>query len=546
MALWAVPTAALAVDETTLAVDLDDGVSDADVRALAARHHITLTPNSPMAVSDRLYLATVPAEDATRVLRELAADSDVDAAEPNVEMRALFVPNDPMYDRQWGMQRVGLARSSEVTCGQGATVAVIDTGVACENHGEFTRIPDLAGTRCVPGWNFVNDTAHANDDQGHGTHVAGTIAQTTHNRFGTAGVAFCAAIMPVKVLSASGSGSLADVADGIRWAADHGADVINLSLGGDGRSKVMDQAVEYAHRRGVTVVCAAGNNGRAVGSPANAPHSIAVSAIDSGDQIAFFSSRGEEIAIAAPGVNILQQTICERGRNRCEQFASWSGTSMAAPHVAGVAALIHSLGVTDPDAVRNILQRHATPTAHGGAERTLYGAGVVSGSVASDAVLQSTGIARAVMLALLAIGLALYIRSKKGQLTVGWLLPAIVTGVGLFFLPRFVGHYVPGVDCAMRPAATWDVLLFGAHLHRWLPFANMGVVLGLVALGFSRPLLRSPIGGVALGTASFLLTELYLRTGFAPLGSLLYFAWIALNVTVCLWVARIGIDHKTR
>jgi serine protease len=241
------------------------------------------------------------------------------------------------------------------------TVAVIDTGVACENHGEFTRIPDLAGTRCLPGWNFVNDTAHANDDQGHGTHVAGTIAQTTNNQLGTAGVAFCATILPVKVLDARGSGSLADVAEGIRWAADHGADVINLSLGGDGHSKIMDQAVEYAHRRGVTVVCAAGNSGRSVGSPANAPLSIAVSAIDSGDQIAFFSSRGPEIAIAAPGVAILQQTICERGRNRCEQFASWSGTSMAAPHVAGVAALMYSQGVTDPDRVRSLLLAHSTP-----------------------------------------------------------------------------------------------------------------------------------------------------------------------------------------
>ena len=133
--------------------------------------------------------------------------SRVRAADHNIEMRALFVPNDPMYDQQWGMQRVGLPRSSEVTCGRGATVAVIDTGVACENHGEFTRIPDLAGTRCLPGWNFVNDTAHANDDQGHGTHVAGTIAQTTHNQLGTAGVAFCATILPVKVLDARGAGT---------------------------------------------------------------------------------------------------------------------------------------------------------------------------------------------------------------------------------------------------------------------------------------------------------------------------------------------------
>ena len=546
MALWAAPSLAMAFDATVLAVDLDDGVSDRAVRALAERHHITLTPNSPMVGVDRVYLATVPAEDAARVLRELAADPDVDAAETNREMHALFVPNDPMYDQQWGMQRVGLPRSSEVTCGQGATVAVIDTGVACENHGEFTRIPDLAGTHCLPGWNFVNDTAHANDDQGHGTHVAGTIAQTTHNQLGTAGVAFCATILPVKVLDARGSGSLADVAEGIRWAADHGADVINLSLGGDGHSKVMDQAVDYAHRHGVTVVCAAGNSGRAVGSPANAPHSIAVSAIDSGDQIAFFSSRGPEIAIAAPGVAILQQTICERGRNRCEQYASWSGTSMAAPHVAGVAALIHSLGVTDPDRVRSLLLQYSTPAAHGGSEPELYGAGIVSGSVASDGVLWSTGVTRALMLMGLALGLALWIRGKKGELTFGWVVPAVVTGVGLFFLPRFVGHYAPGVDFAMRPAASWDVLLFGAHLHRWLPFANLGVVLALVGLGFSRPALRSPIGGVALGTASFMLAELFLRTGFAPLGSLLYLGWIALNVTVCLWVARIGIDLKTR
>ncbi|MDO9019288.1 MAG: S8 family peptidase [Deltaproteobacteria bacterium] len=537
---------ALAVDETVIAVDLDDGASDGDARDVAQRHGITLRPNSPMVGVDRVYLATVPSGDATRVLRALSADPEVDAAEENREVRALFVPNDPMYDQQWGMQRVGLPRSSEVTCGRGATVAVIDTGVACENHGEFTRIPDLDGARCLPGWNFVNDTAHANDDQGHGTHVAGTIAQTTNNQLGTAGVAFCATILPVKVLDARGSGSLADVAEGIRWAADHGADVINLSLGGDGRSKLMDQAVEYAHRRGVTVVCAAGNSGRAVGSPANAPHAIAVSAIDSGDQIAFFSSRGPEIAIAAPGVAILQQTICERGRNRCEQFASWSGTSMAAPHVAGAAALMYSLGVTDPDRVRSLLLTHSTPAAHGGAEPELYGAGIVSASVASDAVLQTTGVTRALMLLGLALGLALWIRNKKGELTAGWLLPAVITGVGLFFLPSFVGHYVPGVDLAMRPAASWDVLLFGAHLHRWLPFANLGVVLALVGLGFSRPSLRSPIGGVALGTASYLLSELFLRTGFAPLGSMLYLGWIALNVTVCLWVARIGIDRKTR
>jgi serine protease len=537
-----------------LVVDMRDNLSEDEIAAVGNDYHLALRDNSPGIKDDaKLEIADVSGIEYTTSRSRLAElvdrlrhDPRVEGVEPETVARAFFTPNDPKYAEQWHMQRAGAEQAWDYACGTGVTVAVVDTGIACYDAEGFMKGTDLAGTTCVGGYNFVGKNEIAADDQGHGTHVAGTIAQTTNNALGTAGVAFCATILPVKVLDARGSGSLADVAEGIRWAADHGADVINLSLGGDGHSKIMDQAVEYAHRRGVTVVCAAGNSGRAVGSPANAPLSIAVSAIDSGDQIAFFSSRGPEIAIAAPGVAIVQQTICERGRNRCEQFASWSGTSMASPHVAGVAALMYSLGVTDPDRVRSLLLEHSTPAAHGGREPELYGAGIVSGSVASDAVLWSTGVTRAVMLLGLALGLALWIRNKKGELTLGWIAPALVTGVGLFFLPRFVGHYVPGVDFAMRPAASWDVLLFGAHLHRWLPFANLGVVLALVGLGFSRPSLRSPIGGVALGTASFMLAELYLRTGFAPLGSMLYLGWIALNVIVCLWVARIGIDRKTR
>ncbi|MFO0628821.1 MAG: S8 family peptidase [Polyangiales bacterium] len=535
--------AAQEADTVEVVVDFDDRASGADVSEVAARQGLTLVPNSVMAGDDRMYRARVPRARLAETLRALSAEGDVDAAEENTEYRALFTPNDPMLSQQWGLRRVGTERSWEVTCGRGVTVAVVDTGVACENYGEFTRVQDLGGTRCLPGWNFVNNTPHANDDQGHGTHVAGTIAQTTNNGIGVAGVAYCATILPVKVLDAAGRGTLANVAEGIRWAADHGAQVINLSLGGGGRSKVMEQAVDYARRHGTTVICAAGNNGRYVESPANAPGAVAVSAIDDADQIAFFSSRGPEVDVAAPGVRILQQTICERGRNRCEQYAAFSGTSMAAPHAAGVAALIVSLGITDPDAVERALKSTASAPAHGGNNPELYGAGIVSGSQAADAVLQHRAAARALTLALLALGLALWVKSRKGRFSWSWLIPAYLMGVGSFWLPGFVGHYVDGVDLLMRPIAEWDTVLLGMGWHRWLAFANAGMVLGLVGLGFGRRFLRGPVAGFAMGTAAYLLTELVMGTAYAPLGGILYGAWVLANVSVCLWVARIGVDR---
>ena len=532
-------------ESTEVVIDFDDGTSAAEADAVLSPLGLHGAPNSAYAGEDGVYRATVDRARLPEVLRRLNADGQVEAADENVEMRAFFTPNDPLYDQQWGLTRVGTPRSWDLSCGQGVTVAVIDTGVACENHGEFTRLADLAGTRCVPGWNFVTNNAHANDDQGHGTHVAGTIAQTTHNALGGAGVAFCATIMPVKVLDSRGRGTLANVAEGIRWAADHGAQVINLSLGGGGRSRVMATAIAHARSKGTTVICAAGNNGRTVESPANEPGSVAVSAIDEGDQIAFFSSRGPEVDVAAPGVRILQQTICDNGKNRCEQFAAWSGTSMAAPHVAGVAALIVSLGVTDPDAVEAALKAYASRPAHGGSEPELYGAGIASAANAAEGILWKSGLTRLAFLGLLAAVVAWRIRRKHGELNWSWLVPAFVTGVGGFFLPRFVSHRVPGIDFAMRPAASWDSLLLGAGWHAWLPFAHMGIAVGLVGLGFSRSFLRGPIGGVSLGVASYLLAEAWMRVAHAPLGTIPFLGWALLNAGVCVWIARIGIDRKT-
>jgi serine protease len=445
------------------------------------------------------------------------------------------------------MTRVHAPAAWDLACGRGVTVAVVDTGVACENYGEFTRVMDLAGTRCALGYNFVNDTEHANDDQGHGTHVAGTIAQTTNNGFGVAGLAHCATIIPVKVLDERGRGTLADVAEGIRFAADAGAQVINLSLGGGRRVKVLEEAIAYARARGAVVVCAAGNNGRYVESPAAEPGAFAVSAISAAsDDLAYFSSRGPEVDIAAPGVNILQQTICNRGRDRCEQFASWSGTSMAAPHVAGAAALLMSVGVTNPDAVERTLQASASRPENGSTDKELYGAGVLDAAAAVRRAVETSAIFRGIALALLATLTFARIRVRGGKLAnpLVWLPFAWITAVGFWFLPRFLPHGTPGLELLARPVGDWSQLL-GVAVHRWLPFANAAVVLALVGLGFSRKALRAPIGGLALGTASFLLGTL--ATGFhrPPLGSVAGFAWFSLNALVCLWVARIGLDRES-
>src|SRR5205085_171485 len=210
--------------------------------------------------------------------------------------------------------------------------------------------------RLVKGWNFVGHNDDARDDHAHGTHVAGTVAQSTGNGKGVAGMAPAARLMPVKVLSAFGSGTSHDIAEGIRWAVNHGARVINLSLGGGARSLAMESAVAYARRRGAVVICAAGNSGsRGVSYPAAYPGAFAVSAVGPQGRLAPYSSFGPQIAIAAPGGDksqgeesgVLQQTLAE-GSTREAAYRWFQGTSMATPHVAGAAALVMSLGVSAP------------------------------------------------------------------------------------------------------------------------------------------------------------------------------------------------------
>ena len=535
--------------EGEIVVDLRDDATEADVAELARAYGITLSPNSPWSWShDKLEDARVDPADEGRILDALSRDPRVEHAEAMSVLRASFVPDDPLYDaKQWHLKRVGAEQAWDYACGRGVTVAVIDTGVACWDKGPFSRGSDLAGTRCERGYDFVNDRGEAADDHGHGTHVAGTIAQTTNNGKGAAGLAFCARLMPIKVLTRQGWGTVANVAEGIRFAADEGAQVINLSLGGPIKSRILEDAVTHALGRGVVVVAAAGNSGRGVGWPAAYEGVVAVSASDSSDKIAWFSSRGPEVAIAAPGVAVTQQTVCDGGKNHCEIFGTFNGTSMASPHVAGAAALLVSEGVTAPEAVRAALAAGATPKD----DASLYGAGILSAGGSVARVFAQRLAFRLAALAALFFVVVRRIRRRGGALTAtpSMGLAALFGAVGLVPVAPYLGllgragGLRPWVELLARPFGEWDIAV-GAGLHRWLPLVGALPVVAAAAVFFGVKRLRPAIGGFAIGSAA-LATQLAVSGDAAfVLGGWAMRLYALVGVGVCLWIARIALDGK--
>jgi thermitase len=261
-------------------------------------------------------------------LAEYRGRTDVEYAEPNYVSRAFYTPNDSEYSKQWGLAKVAAPVAWDVRKAFYGKIAVIDTGI------DLTHT-DLK-SQLSAGYNFVAGTASAHDDNGHGTHVAGIIGATSDNGTGTASIGFRGALMPVKVLDASGAGNYGDVAAGIVFAADNGATIINLSLGGSSSSRTLQDAINYALGKGIIVVAAAGNNGTSAAVyPAAYPGVLAVSASTSSDGLASFSSYGSAVKVAAPGVSIVS-TYKGGG------YASLSGTSMAAPFVAGLLGLAQS------------------------------------------------------------------------------------------------------------------------------------------------------------------------------------------------------------
>ncbi len=266
-------------------------------------------------------------------------------------------------EQPWGIRRVNAAAAwtSPRGQGQGTAVAIIDTGIS-RTH------PDLAGV-VVGGFNALDPKKPEawDDDQGHGSHVAGTIAGKRDGK-GVVGVAPMAKLYAVKVLDKDGNGGFSDVIAGIEWAASHGIKIANMSLGADEGSEALKRAVTAANKAGLLIIAAAGNSGGPVGYPASYPETIAVAASNIKDGVADFSSRGPEVDFIAPGVDV-------KSVNKDGGWVELSGTSMATPHVAGLAALAVARGASTPAAIRAMFKKAATPLP--GLTPALQGAGMI-------------------------------------------------------------------------------------------------------------------------------------------------------------------------
>ncbi|MEJ5197500.1 MAG: S8 family serine peptidase, partial [Anaerolineae bacterium] len=301
-------------------------------------------------IADDTYLVTAADEEMAALLSALASRPEVRYAERNGIACAGLTPTDPDYHDPYlvyAPQLLNAPLAWDYTTGYTTvTVAVVDTGVSLSH-------PEFAG-RILPGWDFVNSDGDPSDDQGHGTHVAGIIAAAMNNGLGTTGLAPNVSILPVKVLNAAKSGTWANVSLGIRYAADHGAKVINLSLGGTTPSTALLDAIRYALSKGALVIAAAGNNGSSAPFyPAYYDEVMAVSATDEYDEYWTISNYGSWIDVAAPGSSIWSTYWTTSNPNA---YGFMSGTSMAAPHVSGLAALIWSVNPSlSPAEVRDII-----------------------------------------------------------------------------------------------------------------------------------------------------------------------------------------------
>lgn len=323
----------------------------------------TVDVELPELATTRLAIAT--GQDAGAVADVLMRDPAVASAEADLPARLAFTPNDPYWNTdpitglgQWSLRRTQVDKAWDVArASSQIIVAVIDTGVDAGH-------PDLANV-VLPGATFLSNPSPtcapspAQDDNSHGTHVAGIIGANANDGVGIAGVAFGVRILPLKVLDCTGTGSLSDIARAIVFAADHGAKIINISLGSPGDGQTLHDAVRYATGKGALVVAAAGNCGVAnpvcaglnqPDYPAAYAESFAVGATTSDDVVASFSTQGPEIAVSAPGVRIVSTTprypTYQSAKGSTPNYAAFTGTSQAAPLVSGIAALVWSADPT--------------------------------------------------------------------------------------------------------------------------------------------------------------------------------------------------------
>jgi thermitase len=284
---------------------------------------------------DVLVVSSEDGRSSGELIADLNRDRRVLYAEPDVELHiTLANPNDASFGQQYAMQKINAVAGwtsypGSYTSSGGPTVALIDTGID-RNHPDLVGHIDTVNAKC---FGILCTFTGYEDDNGHGTHTSGTVGAATNNGAGVASVAFNTKIMPIKVCNLAGSCNTSDVTSGINWARTHGAKVISMSLGGGGTS-TMQTAVTQANSAGIVVVAAAGNDGNAtLNYPAAYPEVISVAATDANDKRASFSNANSDVEIAAPGVDVLS-TYSGDG------YTTLSGTSMATPHVAGLAALL--------------------------------------------------------------------------------------------------------------------------------------------------------------------------------------------------------------
>ncbi len=422
-------SAAATASPVTLLVDFKDDATRTDIAETADDIGADLTPNSVVSSKTKIMKVTVDSERVSDLIDDLSSDGDIEHVEVSQIYRAFAngadfdVPNDPAYAKQmWHFDMIKLPVAWRSATGKGVKVAVVDTGISGPKS-KYPQIPDLKNTCFVPGYDFVADTDDPYDVQSHGTHVGSTIAESTNNSVGGVGIAFNACLMPVKVLSDEGYGQTADIAEGIRWAVDNGAQVLNMSLGGGGASKIIGDALLYAVEHNAIVFCAAGNSGRGqVEYPAGQDGCVAVSAVGPDGKLAPYSSHGRDatdrngVFIAAPGGNtrdfgpeggVWQSTVNPENWKEWGMFP-YQGTSMATPMASGVAALVISrLGENySRDEVLEIM----ASTAVDKGDEFRYGAGILDAGAAVAAAVSSDGpsgmVVAIVLFALVAIVVA--------------------------------------------------------------------------------------------------------------------------------------------
>ena len=535
-----------------------------DIQGLSRKYNQQVNLNSIFSIDDRIYIV----EGDRKTLQELKRSplsKDTEYIEANYTYYALEVPNDPEYSKQWNFRNINVEQAWDETKGGGMTIAVIDTGVS--------KVPDLKLTKFVQGYDFVNDKDDASDHNGHGTHVAGTIAQSTNNGYGVAGIAYQASIMPLKVLSSSGGGTIADIAEAIKFAADNGADVINMSLGGSGASNMMEEAIKYAHNKGVVIVAAAGNEARNSSSyPARYPNVISVSATDAAGDKAPYSNFGAGVDISAPGGSetgkIIQNTVDPS--NGESVFVGFQGTSMAAPHVAAVAALIKSTGVEDPTEVLDILKQSSRKVQEDHLNH--FGAGHLDAGAAVKLALKGK------------ITWNDFLRwlRKSGYLNLGFwldggavaLLPKLGMVIGSYLLAWFLRNYLPftlGLNSGLIFGSSGLFLLQGLYifdLPQW-PMRLFGssipelgnVVLGspdlnplfasvlipfiLTALLLGHPTLKWFAVGSSIGVAACLGVSAIADPNLWLLGSgAIARTYLMVNAILCLGLAYLASQRE--